>query len=478
MAEMFTLNKTEIRLLDAGAGVGNLSAALCQRLLDSKDKYTLKIDAYENDKEILPILDNNLRLCVRTLIKQGHKASYSIISDDFVESNQEFLEMDESSYLSGKMYDCIISNPPYYKLGRETIQAKIMEKYTKGHPNIYALFMIIAAKMLKQNGELVFITPRSFCSGLYFNKFRKLFLQSVRIDQIHLFESRKDVFGIDNVLQENILLKATRSVEKAKEITITSSKNKRFDNCNKIMVKQTDIIFKKNGDTFIRIPTSNRNLGIQRIVDAFPNVLHDLNLEVSTGPVVHFRTKETISEAEHEKPSVPLLWAHNFNNFLIDLKRSKKGKHPFIKVNEKSESLLIPTKNYVLLKRFSSKEEKKRLQTAVLIRENFLYNYVGLENHLNFIYTPKGEMSKELAFGMAALLSSDLVDNFFRSLNGNTQVNAVEIRSLPLPPIEKIKEIGKKIIAINHMTDESINQVVLSTLNIDSKILKENGEKN
>ena len=68
--------------------------------------------------------------------------------------------------------------------------------------------MAVAANMLKPKGEMVFITPRSFCSGLYYKKFREWLLNNVQITNIHIFESRKDVFDKDKVLQENIIIKA------------------------------------------------------------------------------------------------------------------------------------------------------------------------------------------------------------------------------------------------------------------------------
>jgi len=58
---------------------------------------------------------------------------------------------------------------------------------------------------LGQGGELSAITPRSFCNGPYFRGFRRELLSAATIDFVHLFDSRKEAFGRDDVLQENIL---------------------------------------------------------------------------------------------------------------------------------------------------------------------------------------------------------------------------------------------------------------------------------
>ncbi|MBA7710799.1 hypothetical protein ES703_119746 [subsurface metagenome] len=202
----------------------------------------------------------------------------------------------------------------------------------------------------------------------------------------------------------------------------------------------------RNGETFIRIPTSSLHVDILHIVDSWPTNLKDLGLEISTGPVVPFRAEEYLLPELTESPkSVPLLWMHNMRDMSIVWPAKKNGKASAIRVCDETVPLLLPVKNYVLVKRFSSKEQKRRLYAAVLLESEFPYESVGIENHVNYVYRPKGSLSVYEAYGIAGILNTTIIDNFFRSLNGNTQVNATDIRSLPLPGIEDIKRIGKVV---------------------------------
>jgi adenine-specific DNA-methyltransferase len=97
---------------------------------------------------------------------------------------------------------------------------------------------------------------------------------------------------------------------------------------------------------------------------------------------------------------------------------------------DNSLRLLIPTKNYVLIKRFSSKEEKRRLTAACFLKAAFPFPYVGIENHVNYVYHAERDLSQEEVYGIAAMFNSKLMDRYFRTISGNTQVNATEIRAM------------------------------------------------
>lgn len=472
MASLFEIHHDSIRLLDPGAGIGILTAAFCERLLQSKRIVKLTLDAYENDHALLPLLGKTLEKCKFELECRGHCVDYNIYKQDFIISNERYFQkLDLFSTRGGDtIYDFVISNPPYYKLNKGSSQSAALMGLISGQPNIYALFMALSASMVKPEGEMVFITPRSFCSGLYYKKFREWFLNNVQINNIHIFESRKEVFDKDEVLQENVIIKSTKQKESHKysEVVISTSRNKDFDKLRSITVPHTDVIQRQSHETFIRIPTSSRDVDILHVVDKWPATLKDLGLEISTGPVVPFRTEEYLLPELTETPkSAPLLWMHNIRDMSVVWPVKKNGKASAIRVCDGTVPLLLPVKNYVLVKRFSSKEQKRRLYAAVLLKSEFPYESVGIENHVNYVYRPKGGLSVYEAFGIAGILNTKIIDNFFRSLNGNTQVNATDIRSLPLPSIEDIKRIGKVVYKSQSCRNEfHIEQAISGILGI------------
>ena len=77
--------------------------------------------------------------------------------------------------------------------------------------NLYAAFLAVAAELLKPEGELVAIVPRSFANGTYFTPFRQRFTETVAFHHIHVYESRSKAFADDAVLQENIIFRAVRT---------------------------------------------------------------------------------------------------------------------------------------------------------------------------------------------------------------------------------------------------------------------------
>ncbi len=448
MANLFGAIAGEYVLLDPGAGIGTLTAAFCERIGKLRSPRHVTAHVFENDTQLIPLLKRNLDNCRRVLSESGHAFQYVLHAEDFILATSHGLNGQQLFDGTGFNLECngVIMNPPYYKLRKDSVHAKLMERIVHGQPNIYAFFMALAARLLKQNGEIVAITPRSFCNGLYFRGFRRWYFDRVALDQIHIFESRTDTFKHSNVLQENIITKVHQPGSRSDTITVTASFGADLTNgLQRSEFPSSDIIDDSSGDCVIRIPEHKDDREIMQLVESLPLRFTETSLRISTGPVVLFRASEFLLADASDKNAVPLLHPHNVKSFATLWPLAKNGKHKAFTCCEESLRLLVPTKNYVLIKRFSSKEEKRRLTAACLFKADFPFSYVGIENHVNYVYHAERDLTEDEVFGIAALFNSTLIDRYFRTIRGNTQVNATEIRSMNFPEIRLLSRIGKQV---------------------------------
>lgn len=312
MAAMFPRLPSEtIRILDPGAGVGTLSAALCARIAPLKHPRKISVEAWESDPSLLPYLSKTMRECGDVLESQGHSFWFTIQSGDFILENAD-------RPLFGKQakarFDLAITNPPYFKLRKDSEHARAMPHVVHGQPNIYALFLALAADLLRDNGYLVGITPRSYFNGPYFRRFRHWFFDRVSPRQIHLFESRKEAFRNDDVLQENVILCAQKSADHS-DVTVTVSNGR--DLSAKGLQTRTlsfsQVIDDPKGDCVVRVAGNDFDQQIVDAIDQLPNRFRDSGLEISTGPVVDFRATEFLLHDKIDSVrSAPLLWISPF----------------------------------------------------------------------------------------------------------------------------------------------------------------------
>ena len=465
--------KESLKILDPGAGTGIFESAVCDFLLAQKSRSRLFFDLYEIDRNIIPLLKKNMEMCQEVMADNGFAVTYKIHNKDFILSNAHFLN--DLAYFDQDSdgYDFVISNPPYFKLKKELPQAIKMSSIVKGQPNIYALFMALSAQLLKNDGQMTVITPRSYCSGAYFRVFRKWFFKYMKPVKIHVFESRKKIFKKYNVLQEMLILTAVKSFEAPEKIQVTTSLGEigEINNSETRNSAYKNVITENNDDVIIRIPISELDEHIITEFDKFNFSLNKLGFKTSTGPVVPFRAKNyLLSTIKGRQNYVPLIWMQNIINGKIVWPIPIKDKNIAIVSDESSQKLLIPKGNYVLVKRLSSKEGKQRISAGVLLAETLSSDFIGIENHLNYIHKADGIFTEYEAYGIAALLNSKLYNRYFQMINGNTQVNATEIMNLPLPSIEIIKRVGK-LIKKDEENNEIKNEAIIAyELNINEKI--------
>ena len=77
-------------------------------------------------------------------------------------------------------YDLIIGNPPYFVM-KKTDVPSMYHKYFDGRPNIFIIFIIKSLHLLKKDGILSLVLPKSFLNCLYYNKMRKYIIDNYKI---------------------------------------------------------------------------------------------------------------------------------------------------------------------------------------------------------------------------------------------------------------------------------------------------------
>jgi adenine-specific DNA-methyltransferase len=444
MASMFQADRLIIRLLDAGAGVGTLSAAFIEELC-SREHHPQKIEivAYEIEPIFMDYLKETMNGCKAVCNRVGIEFQAEVLNKDFIEAGTSIIRRD-LPLQTVTSFDCAILNPPYRKIHSRSRERLLLNSIGLETGNLYTGFLAIVMQLLKTKGELVAITPRSFCNGPYFKSFRKVFLENMVIRQLHLFNARNQAFKDDVVLQENVICYAEKEGKRQREVTISTSEGPNDELVARHSINYSEIVNPRDPDLFIHMPTDRIDRGIADRVRKLTGTLDTLGIMVSTGRVVDFRAKDYLKE-QPTSETVPLIYPGHFKKGFIEWPKQLKGKPNAIDKVPETENLLVPPGVYVLVKRFSTKEERKRVVAALYDSELVYKGMVGFENHLNYFHINGRGLSRSLAKGLAVFLNSTLVDSYFRQFSGHTQVNATDLRKLKYPSKDELETLGSMI---------------------------------
>ncbi len=454
MAELFEIpeEQDKIRILDAGAGSGILSCAMIERLEDIDTVKNIEVLCYETDINVMPLLQKNLNIAKEFSSKE---VDFVIKEDNYILSQYlDFNHMIGGNFNPLK-YDVVIGNPPYMKIPKDAPEATAMPEICYGAPNMYFIFAAMGLFNLKENGEMVYIIPRSWTSGAYFKRFRDYFLTEGKLFHIHLFGSRNKVFDKENVLQETIIIKVKKTKDTPESVTISSTNtNKDFDNSREIKVPYELIV--SGEDKYVYLVTSEKEVEVLRKLNKYNKTLPDLGLRMKTGLTVDFRNRDILRD-EEEEGTIPLFYSQHIKQGQVKFPIQKE--HEYILTDQKG--LMQENKNYLFVKRFTAKEEPRRLQCGVYLSRKFpQYKKISTQNKINFIDGVLTEMSECLVYGLYVLFNSTIYDEYYRILNGSTQVNSTEINNMPVPELETIQEMGRKLIKTRDFSEKGCDLIL------------------
>jgi hypothetical protein len=154
------------RILEPSCGTCEI-VKFCDNLYKS-----VEIDAIEYNETIYnSIKDLSFNI--------NNKNQVTIIRENFIK------------YKTDDKYDLIIGNPPYLVCKKEEVPPEY-EEYVHGRPNIFGLFILHSLSLLKENGILALIIPKSFLNSLYYSKIRNYIKQTCTILKIDDYEKSND----------------------------------------------------------------------------------------------------------------------------------------------------------------------------------------------------------------------------------------------------------------------------------------------
>jgi len=359
-----------IDILEPSVGTGNLILECMKHF-----KY-FSLDAIEIDTKIYDK--------TKILFETQNNKNINIVNNDFLKYDFE------------KKYDFIIGNPPYFEISKET---RILPEITKnfkqilnGRTNIYSLFIYKSIKLLKKNGQLIFIIPKTILSGKYFSKLRVFIHQHCNIIDIIKFDNSK---LFKNALQSVIILK----LELRDQI----------ESNNKFIVKiNNEIYFVKNcNNLYLNTQTTS---------------ISKLNCIVKTGNVVWNKHKELLLDIKTDV-TLQLIKSSNIKNGkLILSNQTNNYKKQYMIINDANKHLII-NGPYILINRIVGLNPPKL--HIYFEKKSTSQSKCFVENHVNFIKGSIENLTK-----IYNSLNDPKTIEFIKELIGNTQLSQNELENI------------------------------------------------
>lgn len=442
-------NKT-VKLLDPGAGTGILGLTVVEKLFSKYPDSSIELVAYENEPIALKVLEANLELARTWAVETGLGFSYKIRKCNYILEDEGILE--DSAFTFESSYDLVIANPPYKKLSKDSLEADAMSFVVHGAPNLYGFFWAKSAIELRPNGTSVFIVPRSWMSGAYFEQLRAFMFAQGSVVELHAFDNRNNVFCNTKVLQELVIVIFKKQVADSVKIWFHDDIMS-LSESKPILIPRDLVVIGKEQRVYLI--TNEHQLALAKWAGTLPSTFLDSGLKMKTGLTVCFKNRNLVEDVPSEN-NVPIFYADDFDYHGISLKR-ECGQY----LSKKRTGLLQDNVDYIFVKRFSTKEESRRIQTAYYDAGRFsTEKQISTDNKLNFVVAKSSDLLK----GAFLVLSSTIFDEYYRLLSGNTQVNSTEINSMKFPDASSLVMLGKKytISELEQMKQKKIDRIILT----------------
>ena len=430
----------KLNLLDPGGGTGILTAAavvaFCKRPI-SKRPAVLHATVWEIDNKLVEDITRTFAHCRLVCEAAGVEFTGTIRQDNFILSAARLVEQDVSRF------HVAILNPPYRKLRSDSVEREVISSVGIETSNLYSAFVWLALELLEDGGELVAITPRSFMNGSYFRPFRQALASALAFRHVHVYDARDVAFAGDDVLQENVIFHGVRGGRLGK-VTITTSNGPADSGLVERIISPAELILPDDPASVFHVVPDAVEARIAEQMRTLPETLAGLGVLVSTGRVVGFRAKKRL-RVKAGTGDAPLILPRHFAQGFVAWPKMAGSKPNALAVSDNHDGLLLPAGWYVLVHRFSAKEEKRRVVAALYDPGRVHAEAIAFDNKLNVLHGGNVGLTESLAKGLAVFLNSTATDAYFRQFSGHTQVNANDLRSLRFPAASDLERLGRHV---------------------------------
>lgn len=397
---MFQLKSDPVDVLDVGCGTGVLSEAMAIYLRGAGFEQA-GLYGLDNDESVRA---KYLSRVQKASNEWGSNHSFKCLFNhaDFLTQRPE------------PRFDFVIMNPPFGKFPSSDPRNQVLREHGFIATNIYAAFVMLGVEWLTPGGQLVAITPRSFCAGPYFSEFRKYLYENTYFGHFRVLDSRSEEFAKDGVLQELVVL---RLIKKGPDVKPRQA------------AKWHGL--ERHGEDWVATSRSVITAPSTKPLPEFKDSILDWGCSVTVGKCVKFRVQKSLRN-EPGPHTYPFITTNNFWGTKLRWPSQKKDQPSYI--SDSTKKYLYPNNRYVLVKRISSKEETRRLKAYIYEPEQLPgTDFVCFDTSLLIIAGVDKELTPDEAKHIYAYLLSDEAERYIRATSGTIHINVSDLKRLPFP---------------------------------------------
>ena len=441
------IEREEVRLLDAGAGTGILSAAAIEALCKQGTVRRILLDAYETDERMLPVLADILeRIRRRARHDYGVKLVVTIRSTDFLADARGLAEPH-----GGERYDLVLLSPPVGVPEEGSAAEAFCRRVLPKGTDLALLFAEAAAARLSEDGAMAAILPLSFADSVNAVPLRERLFARAPLVSLTL-----DV-GARGARRDKTMLCLFRYGEEPPTLRVRVAKGDTIEELPPIPYQVA--VF--SDEYKVLLAKSREDVALVRAMNSLPCRLSDLGLCVHTGLAIETRYPDCM-QASRAGGAVPLLHPAGLRDGQMEFPPKGREK-PYIL--PKIPSLAAKNRTMVLLKRVPSRADGRHLVAGVYFSAQLPRDaMISTANKLNVIEGVEEEMTADLALGLAAVLSCSYYEKYCTLTGSFSHVNASALASLPLPDLDLILGIGRRLMAGRNYSLRVTNAVATASL--------------